>query len=219
MAFSVADFHDLVRLLEERPEWRAQLRQLLLPEELLALPAAVRELTEQVQALAAAQQRTEEALLALTRRFDHFEWRFDRLEQRVDTIDGEVMEIRYDRHAYSYFAPLLRRIDVLGAREIDALLDPAADSGALGDDDAAEIRRADLIVRGRRKTDGQPAYLVVEVSSGFGLSDVQRAARRAAILSKVVEATPVVAGRRITSDAEELATQSGVTVVQNGEVS
>ncbi len=38
MAFSVQDFHDLVRLLAERPEWRTQLRSLILTEELLALP-------------------------------------------------------------------------------------------------------------------------------------------------------------------------------------
>jgi hypothetical protein len=46
VAFSVQDFHDLVRLLEQRPEWRAELRRLVLTEELLALPAIVRELAE-----------------------------------------------------------------------------------------------------------------------------------------------------------------------------
>lgn len=52
MPFSVEEFRDLIRLLEERPEWRADLRRLILSEELLALPGLVRELTQ-------AQQRTE----------------------------------------------------------------------------------------------------------------------------------------------------------------
>jgi hypothetical protein len=40
VAFSVQDFHDFVRLLEERPEWRVELRRLVLTEELLGLPAS-----------------------------------------------------------------------------------------------------------------------------------------------------------------------------------
>lgn len=44
MPFSVEEFHDLVRLLEERPEWRREIRRLVLTDELLALPAQVAEL-------------------------------------------------------------------------------------------------------------------------------------------------------------------------------
>ena len=56
MAFGVQEFHDLVHLLEQHPEWRAELRRLVLTQELLDLPAIVRELAEQVRALAQAQK-------------------------------------------------------------------------------------------------------------------------------------------------------------------
>ena len=39
-------FQDLVRLLEQGPEWRTELRRLVLTEELLGLPALVGELAE-----------------------------------------------------------------------------------------------------------------------------------------------------------------------------
>jgi hypothetical protein len=52
MPFNVEDFQDLIRLLQERPEWRADLRRLVLTDELLALPELVRGLVQ-------AQQRTE----------------------------------------------------------------------------------------------------------------------------------------------------------------
>src|SRR5881398_2051250 len=65
MAFTVEDFQDLVRLLEERPEWRAELRRLLLPDEVLRLPAVLQELAERVQQLATAQQRTEQEVASL----------------------------------------------------------------------------------------------------------------------------------------------------------
>jgi len=38
MAFTVEDFQDLVRLLAQHPEWRSELRRLLLSEELLTVP-------------------------------------------------------------------------------------------------------------------------------------------------------------------------------------
>ncbi|MEN3000487.1 MAG: hypothetical protein ABDI19_01440 [Armatimonadota bacterium] len=58
MAFTINDLHDLIRLLEEHPEWRAELRRVLLTEELLQLPDLVRDLAE-------AQRRTEQQLAEL----------------------------------------------------------------------------------------------------------------------------------------------------------
>lgn len=37
MSFVVEDFHQLVALLEQHPEWRAELRRLVLSEQLLSL--------------------------------------------------------------------------------------------------------------------------------------------------------------------------------------
>lgn len=44
MAFTTADFEDLLCLLEQRPDLRAELRRLLLPEEFIQLPAIVQRL-------------------------------------------------------------------------------------------------------------------------------------------------------------------------------
>ena len=38
MSFTVDDYHDLVRLVQQHPEWKSELRQLLLSDELLELP-------------------------------------------------------------------------------------------------------------------------------------------------------------------------------------
>src|SRR5205823_6409482 len=69
MAFTVQDFQDLIRLLAEHPEWRAELRRHVLSDELLELPALVRQLADQlatlttrVEGLAEAQARTEQRL-------------------------------------------------------------------------------------------------------------------------------------------------------------
>src|SRR5919205_531469 len=49
MAFSVEEFHDLVRILEERPEWRSELRRLILTDQLLALPEQMTELRAYIE--------------------------------------------------------------------------------------------------------------------------------------------------------------------------
>jgi hypothetical protein len=53
MTFAAEDFHDLIRLLEQHPEWRAELRRLVLTDEVLALPAIVARLAQ-------AQEQTQE---------------------------------------------------------------------------------------------------------------------------------------------------------------
>lgn len=42
MAFSVGDYRDLLQLLRDHPEWRAELRREILDEQFLLLPALVR---------------------------------------------------------------------------------------------------------------------------------------------------------------------------------
>jgi hypothetical protein len=63
MSFTVSDFHDLIRLLEANPEWRAQLLRVLFPQAFLDLPRAL-------EALAEAQRRTEAALDRLAERME-----------------------------------------------------------------------------------------------------------------------------------------------------
>lgn len=60
MPFTVEDFRDLIRLLEERPDLRAELQRLLLPEGFLTLPQTVDILArEVVEVLYAALARGE----------------------------------------------------------------------------------------------------------------------------------------------------------------
>jgi len=90
MVFTVDDMHELTKILTLHPEWRAEVRRLVLTDELLALPQAIQELvaaqqrTEQrVGELAVAQQRTEERLNQLT----------ERTEARLQRLEASVAEL------------------------------------------------------------------------------------------------------------------------------
>jgi hypothetical protein len=93
MPFQVEEFRDLIRLLAERPEWRAELRQLVLTDELLTLPELVRALAEGQRQLVEAQTRTEErlqrletAVVGLVEAQTRTEERLQRLETAVTAL-------------------------------------------------------------------------------------------------------------------------------------
>jgi predicted nuclease with TOPRIM domain len=79
MPFTIKDYHDLVRLLTEQPEWRAELRRLLISEDLQALPGIMRELAE-------AQRRTEQKVAELAEAQRRSEERLNRLEESVAAL-------------------------------------------------------------------------------------------------------------------------------------
>jgi polyhydroxyalkanoate synthesis regulator phasin len=273
MPFTVQDFPDLLRLLEQHPEWQAEMRRHVLTEELLELPALVRRLTE-------AQTRTDEQLAILTARVDalteqgvvltsrvdaltvrvddltvrldaltarvddltsrvdaltvrvdalteqvarlteqvgRLVARMDVLTARVDANTGELLEFRYERRAGAYFSPMARRIQVLNHSALADLLDDALDAGRITESERREVLRSDLVVMGQRRTDREPVYLVVEISLGIGIDDIQRAIVRAGIMAQLGRpAIPVVAGQRIDPEPAELAGARGVWQVLDG---
>jgi hypothetical protein len=127
MPFEVADFHDLIRILEARPEWRADLRRLVLTDDLLALPDQVsrlradteqrfRELTEQVLALAEAQRRTEDQVAALTEAQRRTEDQVAALTEAQQHTEGQVtMLIEAQNRTDEQIAALTRAVYSLTA--------------------------------------------------------------------------------------------------------
>ena len=233
MAFTVQDFHDLVALLTQHPEWGAELRRLVLTEELLALPPIVRDLAEaqqrteqqiaqlvqQVTQLTEAQQRTEQQIAQLVEAQQRTERQIVRLQDDVGELKGIVLEQRYRTHALAYFSRLLRRMHAVTDDELVALLEEAVARGVLSEDGMDEIARADVVVRGQRRDGAGAVYLVVEVSWGVGPGDVERAVRRAALLSQTgLHTLPVVAGERITAEAAELARAMRAWQVLDGRI-
>jgi hypothetical protein len=100
MPFSVEDFQDLIRLLQERPEWRADLRRLVLTDELLTLPELVRELVQAQQRTEARVGRLEEGLIALTEAQQRTEARVIQMEEGLESLRAET-ERRFQELAAS----------------------------------------------------------------------------------------------------------------------
>ena len=205
MPFTADEFHDLVRLVEAHPEWRAELRRLVLTDELLALPEQVGVLTEQMTALTIQVTALARSVQTLT--------------DDVGALKGRSLEADYHTKGPAYFGHLIRRPHVLTSDELVTLLEDAREHGVFSDAEVQELYDADLVVPGRRAVNGTKVYLVVEVSWGVGPYDVERAARRAALLARIgVAVIPVVAGERLTAEAGRLAQQHQVWQLTAGHV-
>jgi hypothetical protein len=268
MAFTVEEFRDLLRLLEERPEWRAELRRAVLTDELLTLPELVRSLAEaqrrseerlgrveerlgrveerldrveerlgrveeqlvalaeaqrrtevEVAALAEAQRRTEVQMAALIEAQRRIVERLDLMTLDMSDLKGDSLERRYRERGPAYFSRLVRRCRVLTVAEVMDLIEPMVEHGALSAPEADEVALADLVIRGRRREDDTEVYLVVEVSWGVGLYDVERAAHRAELLRRAgLSALPVVAGQTVLPEAARLARQLRVWQLTDGQM-
>jgi len=226
MAFTVTDVRDLIRLLAEHPEWRAELRPLILGDEFDRLPAIVAELAEAqrrteavVSELAEAQRRTEAMVSELAEAQRRTEIRLlelgnkiDGLSDRMDQDTGSTYEVLFDRKAPSLFGEWLRRPRVVSLSDLDRV-DDAETAGQLSEHDRTALHALDMIVSGRdRDAPGQPeTLLAVEVSRTLDIDDLDWAEERAKILGSIgYRARAAVGGRFASERIRELATERDI---------
>lgn len=240
MALTIREFPDLIRVLQEHPEWREELRRQVLTDELLSLPRIVRELaeaqarteqrlaalTERVDALAEAQRRTEERLVRLEAVVQSLAEAQGRTEGRLDNLSGELrglrLEAAYRAHPLRFIS-LLRHPTILEHPEVVVLTQAAVDAGWLSEAEAYDLGEADLFVRGYHKREDRPLWLVVEVSHTVDTDDVEKAMRRAELLAEALreaapqpEVLPVVAGEAWTPLTDRAVRQGRVTLIHDG---
>jgi hypothetical protein len=124
---------------------------------------------------------------------------------------------RRDRAA-AILARLLRQ-GYDATNQVADLLQEARRSGIISDRDYQEARAADLLWGGQIRPGRQSIVLVLEASWTVGHVDVERAARRAAVLRQTgLKALPVTAGQEWPPNMQDDARRSGVVVVQDGTV-
>lgn len=221
MAFTVNDLQDLMRLLGERPEWRAQLRPLILGDDLDRLPRIVQELAEaqqrteaRVLELAEAQRRTEVGLTSLGQKIDELVATVKALSDQFTQDTGALYEIRFERKAPSLFGEWLRKPRVVTLNDLDRF-DEAEASGQLTKLEAGQLRALDMIVSGfdKREPGFPETLLAVEVSRTIDESDLDRATGRADLLTKIgYRALPAVGGKFATDKLLALAAGRNVLI-------
>ena len=178
-----------------------------LQQDMTAFKEGVATLKEDVATLKEGQIRLEERVGRLEEQGARVEGRVARLEVDVAGLRGDSLERRYRERAASYFSPLVRRIRVMAHEELAHRLEEAQEQGLISEQEVDDALAVDVVASGRSRQTGKDVVIVAEVSASIHPDDVRRALSRAQVMGRALglEAIPVVAGLRITPDAEALA--------------
>ena len=222
------DALEIIRQMQQDPALRAEMRAVLLGEELLSLPELVQENSRQIAensrqiaALAERMDQLAERMDQLADVVGQHDARLVRVEDRLGQLQGDITEDKYRRSFASRAAKIegkLRVSKVLSPEELADLSFTAADNGLVSNDEADQLLRTDAVAFGTIRATGEEVTLVAEIANRVHVDDVVRAVERAKIAGRAVpnrRAIPVVMG----PEAEVIRDKaySGVWLVENHE--
>lgn len=225
MAININTIEDLMRALDENPEWLEAMRARLLTRELLELPQKFSQLTDRVDQLTDRVDLLAVRMDQLTDRMDQLTVRMDQLtaelnqfmaatNRRFDVLETEVKRHSVDigqlkgllaRNIIIDEAALVAR--VMGFRRIRNLpreelwdLTEASDISDISTDDIRSFRKADLVVEATNRQ-GETCHIAVEISYTVDERDTSRALRNADFLTKFtgIPAYAAVSGLQLDS--------------------
>jgi len=160
--------------------------------------------------LAQAQGRTESRVEELAGTMTSFSTILNQLVIRSDRHEGSLLELRFRDRLPAYLGRFLRKGRVIQASDLLDQIEPKLAEAAVDD-----FLRTDVVATGM--VEGQPTYLVGEVSYTVDADDVMRAARQAACLVKAgLPTIPLVACEKISPQTTAYARQEGVRVWVDG---
>ena len=224
---TVNTIEDLIRILDEHPEWNEALRSRMLSRELLELPQAFAEFAEstdrRLAALETGLAALETGLAALETTLAEFVANTDRRLQALEAgqtrLDSRLAPIAAAHARNGALRMVARIVRVVGCREyrvleLGDLLDiiDDADTDGIPTNELTSFENADIIIEATDRDDGGSLYIAVEASYTGNWRDVDRATRNAGYLTRFTgrPAHAVVAAQRIRPGIERL--------VERGEV-
>ena len=149
--------------------------------------------------------------------------RLDRIEGRLGNLEGAELERRVHSDIVSIASRWLdlNRVRIVQSRivarppEFQDAIDDAEEQGLITADQGYHLGLTDVIISGRRRSDGQPVHVAIEVSRTIGDNDITRASERSQSLSAVQgsPAVSVVVGGIIGESQQELADGLGVFTI------
>ena len=201
---TINNIEDLVRVLDENPEWSEALRTRLLTRELLELPQTVTELVQRVDNL--AQQVSEltqrmdnltQQVSELTQRMDAMVQRQDRMQDDLGWIKGRIIYDIVRNDAALIAGDMGFTLERTLVRADLRRLTERHDVSDLPRGDVRSFHRADLVMQ-VADAEGAQHYIAVEASFTVNGRDSRRALRNAELLTRFtgLPASSAVAGVR-----------------------
>ena len=203
---TIHTMEDLIRLLDEKPEWADALRSRLLNRDLIELPgrfaafaadtiarfdgidARLDRMDVRLDGIDARLDRIDVRLDGIDARFDGMDVRLDRIDVQLDRIEVTLGPLRgaHARNAgirkvNSIARRLgLRRVRNLSEDDLQNLVDNG-DTSELAANELDSFLEADLVIEAK-DAQGETAFIAVEISYTVDGRDTARAIRNARLL-------------------------------------
>ncbi len=220
---TINTMEDIIRALDENPEWRQELRVRLLSPELIELPNTLAQLASEVRDFRVAVDRFVEST---SRRLDALEAGQARLESGQARLEDELKQVRADIGILrgSHAAERARRNAATLARmmgfrlnsiftidELWQLID-SVDTSEIHNNILFSFVNADLIMDVVDAA-GAASYIAMEVSFTVHENDASRAIRNSRMMSNFTgkPALPAIAGIHIGEEAQSFIDSGNVT--------
>ena len=206
---TINTIEDLLRLLDENPEWLEALRSRLLTREVLEMPQTLARFIEatnqrfdaleaDVQSLQTTTQELREDVQVLQPTTARIERDVQRMSVDLGTLRASHARNAAVEEAYDIAREMgLRYVETLRREQVSRMVDENDTSG-LTAGDLRSFRRADLVIRALEEGDW-PCYISVEISYTVNGRDTSRAIRNAGLLTRFTGAPayPAIAGIRL----------------------
>jgi chromosome segregation ATPase len=154
--------------------------------------------------------RLEQVVEKLAQRMDQLTAVVEKLVIRSDRHEGTLLELKFRDRLPSYLGRYLRRAKVLQPADLLDDIERRLESAEVDD-----FLRADVLAQGT--VNGEPTYLIGEVSYTADAGDVERAARRAGLLRKAsLPAVGLVACEAVHPETVAYAREQGVRIWADG---
>ena len=208
MNSTIHTIDDLIRILDDKPEWADALRGRLLTKEQIELPGKFNRFAADMHSFVAEMHSFVAEMHSFVAEMHSFvetsNKRFDALENSVASIrdDVGILKGAHARSAALRETPFIA--SELGFRWVKDLTEfdlweliNATDTSDVPANELRSFRRADLIIEATDQN-GAPCYIAVEVSFTANGRDTSRALRNAEFLTRFTgkQAYPAVVGLR-----------------------
>lgn len=229
--YRIITLGDIYRALRDHPDWAQELRRVFLTEELIDLPKKFQDflqndfypLKEKVDKIEKDVEILKQDVAILKQdvailKQDVAILKQDVAKLKIDVgwLKGGFMELLVRDKVGAFFGRLLKKASLLDTSELADSLYDSVEKGIISSQDAQEALRVDAVVRGFLRKDGPKEVLIAaEISFVVDKEDVQRAAKRAMIIAKVLgkECIPAVIGKEFTEGANKACDEYNVLMI------
>jgi len=192
MTTAIGTIEDLVRVLDDNPEWLEALRARLLTRELLEMPSALAQFAAETDrrfagvdhSLAQFASETNQQFAEVNRRLDGNDRSIRRLEDNVAILKGaHARNVAQRDYGWMTRNMGLQPMRLLPVDEVDELALKLRETG-VSRSDLESFRKADMIIEAS-DAGGETVYIAVEVSFTVDERDTGRSMRNARYLTRV----------------------------------